>query len=89
MVRGCVADISGLDEHIKPFADREISALDAIELAILRLSTHELEQCPDVPAVVIINEGVELAKTFGADQSYKYINGVLDKVAKKLRPHEC
>lgn len=62
--------------------------LDPIELAILRIGVYELTQHPEIPFRVIINEAVELAKVFGADQSHRYINGVLDKVARTLRAVE-
>ena len=55
--------------------------MDPIELAILRIGCYELTYCQDVPFKVVINEAVELAKRFGAEQSHKYINGILDKLA--------
>ena len=69
-----------------PHVDREMDDVDPVERAILRIGTYELEYKKDVPTKVIINEAVELAKTFGADHSYKFVNGVLDKVAVELRP---
>ena len=60
-------------------------ALDAVELAILRLGAYELSRRMEVPYRVVINEGVELAKSFGATDGHKYVNGILDKVAQKLR----
>lgn len=74
-----------LDEQIKPLLDRDISELTPVELTILRLSGYELLKRPDVPYRVIINEGVELAKTFGATDGHKYVNGILDKLAGRLR----
>ena len=62
--------------------------LDEIELAILRLSAYELSKRMEVPYRVAINEGVELAKTFGATDGHKYVNGILDKLAVKLRSAE-
>jgi N utilization substance protein B len=66
--------------------DRELDDIDPVERAILRIGTYELEYKKDVPTRVIIDEAVKLAKTFGADHGYKFINGVLDKVARDLRP---
>ena len=66
--------------------DRDLENVDPVERAILRIGTYELEYKQDIPTKVIINEAVELAKTFGSDYSYKFINGVLDKVAADLRP---
>jgi len=76
---------SELEEAITPFIGREFSSLDPVERAILRLGTYELKFRPDVPTKVVINEMIELAKTFGSDHSYKFINGVIDKLAVALR----
>lgn len=75
-----------LEAHIVPMLDRDFDDVDPVERAILRIGTYELEYRKDIPRNVVINESVELAKTFGAEQSYKFINGVLDKVAGELRP---
>ena len=77
-----------LNESLKPLLDRELAALDPIEKALLYLGTFELANRIDVPYRVVINECVELAKVFGATDSHKYINGVLDKLASELRPAE-
>ncbi|MEZ5523412.1 MAG: transcription antitermination factor NusB [Pseudomonadales bacterium] len=76
---------SELDDLIRPLLDRDIGELTPVELTILRLSGYELLKRPDVPYRVIINEGVELAKTFGATDGHKYVNGILDKLARELR----
>ncbi|MBL4574050.1 MAG: transcription antitermination factor NusB [Gammaproteobacteria bacterium] len=77
-----------LDQHIAPLLDRELKSLDPVERALLYLGTFELANRIDIPYRVVINECVELAKTFGATDSHKYINGVLDKLAKTLRSVE-
>ena len=77
-----------LDVVLTPLLDRPVPELDPVERAILRLCTYELAHRPDVPYRVVINEGIDLAKLYGADQSHKYINGVLDKLARSLRPVE-
>lgn len=79
---------NSLDGHLRPLLDREIKALDPIERALLYMGTFELANRLDVPYRVVINESVELAKMFGATESHKYINGVLDKLARTLRPLE-
>ncbi len=79
------AKIDELDDNIKLFLDRPLDTLDLIELMILRIGTFELIYCDDVPYKVIINEELELAKVFGANKSHEFINGVLDKLAAKLR----
>ncbi len=82
------AQLSELDGEIEPVIDRSLKDLDPIELCVLRIGTYELAKRPEVPYRVAINEAVNLAKIFGATDSHKYINGVLDKLAKKLRSAE-
>ena len=77
-----------LDDHIIEFLDRPMDEVDPVERAILRMSTYELELRLDVPYKAVINEGVEMAKTFGAEHGHKYVNGILDRVAHKLRSVE-
>lgn len=72
------------DQHI----DRQLHELDPVSLAQLRLSTYELKSRIDVPWRVVIEEAVRLSKKFGPTDSYKYLNGVLDKLAHELRPAE-
>ncbi len=74
-----------LEAAITPFIGRDFSALDPVERAILRLGAYELSYRSDVPTRVVMNEMIELAKTFGSDHSYKFINGVMDKLGKNLR----
>lgn len=77
-----------LDEHLIPVLDRSLDAVNGVELALLRCAVFELVERLDVPYKVVINEYVALAKKFGATDSFKYINGVLDKVATVLRSVE-
>jgi len=77
-----------LDAHLQPLLDRDASALDPIEQALLYLGTFELASRIDVPYKVVINECIDIAKEFGATDSHKYINGVLDKLALTLRALE-
>jgi len=77
-----------LDDHLEPFLDRPIDEVDPVERAVLRLAVYELEFCLDVPYRVVINESIELAKRFGAEHGHKYVNGIIDQVAKKLRAME-
>ncbi len=76
---------SELEAAIAPFIGRDFAALDPVERAILRLGAYELSYKADVPTRVVINEMIELAKVFGSDHSYKFVNGVIDKLAKSLR----
>lgn len=77
-----------LDEALQPCLDRPLDEVDPVELAILRLSAYELRNRVDVPYRVAINEGIELAKVYGATDGHKFVNGVLDKLAPRLRGAE-
>ncbi len=85
LLHGVVAQCDELDDLLRPYLDRLLEEVDPVEKAILRLSAYELAHRPDVPYRVAINEGVELAKTFGAEQSHRFVNGILDKLAARLR----
>lgn len=82
------ACVDELDETLSPMLDRKLGDLGPIELTLLRMGLYELTRRIDVPYKVVINEEVALAKKFGATDSYKYINGVLDKAARQLRKVE-
>lgn len=84
LFRQTVENIETVDFAISPYIDRAFDELDPIEKAILRLAVYELCFESDVPYKVVINEAIEVAKVFGADESHKYINGVLDKIAPAL-----
>ena len=88
LVRGVATHLSALDDSLQPHVDRPIAQIDPVERAILRLGAFELAHRPEVPYRVVINEAVELAKVFGAEEGHKYVNGVLDKVARVLRAAE-
>ncbi|MDG2273102.1 MAG: transcription antitermination factor NusB [Halioglobus sp.] len=77
-----------LDQALEPLLDRNLKDLDPIELTLLRMGLYELTWRIDVPYKVVINEEVALAKKFGATDSHKYVNGVLDKAARQLRKVE-
>ena len=81
--------VSELEEAFTPYSQgRTLAELDPIELALLRVGSYELVKRIDIPYKVAINESVSLAKKFGASQSHKYINAVLDKLAKNVRAVE-
>jgi transcription antitermination protein NusB len=88
LLRCVVKDCADLDKKIKPYLGRLPEELDPVEKAILRIATYELVGRIDVPYKVVINEAIELAKTFGAEESHKFVNGVLDKAIKTLRKDE-
>jgi N utilization substance protein B len=82
------AHVDVIDDHIHALLDRPIEEVDPVERAVMRLGVYELQYRPDIPYKVVINEAVEIAKTFGAEEGYKYVNSILDGVAKKLRAAE-
>lgn len=88
LVREIPTRLHELDDHLEPHLDRGIGEVDPVERAILRIGAYELEFHPEIPYRVVLNEAVELAKTFGAEHGHKYVNAVLDRVAAELRAHE-
>jgi len=88
VLRGVVECADALDARIAPLLDRRPTELDHVERALLRLGAFELCHRIDVPWRVVIDECVALARTFGAEQSHKYINAVLDALARSERPRE-
>ncbi|NIN33770.1 MAG: transcription antitermination factor NusB [Gammaproteobacteria bacterium] len=88
LVKGTLANMANLINELKPYLDRPIDSLDPVERAVLLVSLYELIYRPELPWRVVVNESVELAKMFGAEQSHKFINGVMDKVAHKIRSVE-
>lgn len=88
LLLGSVGQISDLVEQISPHLDRSWLELSPVEKAVLVLGTHELISHLEIPYKVVINEAVELTKTFGGTEAHKYVNGVLDKVAAIARQAE-
>jgi len=88
LLHGVTKSVSSIDEAISPHVDRPLNDVDPVEKAILRVAIYELKDCKDVPYRVVINEAIELAKSFAADDSHKFVNGVLDKAVKLIRPEE-
>jgi len=80
--------VAEIDAALAPFVDRPMPRVDPVECAILRIGGYELMRQPDITHRIIINEAVELAKVFGAEQGHRFVNGVLDKVARAVRPIE-
>jgi N utilization substance protein B len=85
LLYGVPTNVTALDEHLQPILDRPVAQLDAVERAILRMGAFELTHRDDIPWRVVINEYVELAREFGAEQSHKYVNGILDNLARRTR----
>lgn len=82
------ARLDEVEEAFMPYLDRPLKEIDPVERAVLRMATYELLARPEIPYKVVINESVNLAKKFGAEQAYKYVNGVLDHAARELRAVE-
>jgi len=80
--------IEVLEESFMPYLDIELDKLGAVERAVLRIATFELQERIDVPYKVVIDEAVTLARKFGASESHRFVNGVLDKVARDIRTLE-
>ena len=88
LLRGVEKHCADLDAGLAPWLDRDMTQVDPIERAILRLAAYELCHRPDVPYRVVLNEAVEVAKRFGAEHGHTYVNGVLDKAAREWRAAE-
>lgn len=88
LVRGVIGQAQELDVLIAPYLDRPAGDLSPVEHAILLLAAYEMKHHPEIPYRVIINEAVELAKTYGGTDGHKFVNGVLDKLAAQVRAVE-
>jgi transcription antitermination protein NusB len=88
VLRGTVEGAVELDTALGALIDRPVERLDPIEHAVLLIGLYELGRCPEAPFRVVINEGVELAKKFGATDGHKFVNAVLDRAARDLRAAE-
>ncbi len=88
LFRGTVQESEKLQAAVTPYIDRKFAALSPIERAILLLACYELIHQIDIPYRVVINEAIELAKSFGGTDGHKYVNGVLDKFAANVRSVE-
>jgi N utilization substance protein B len=88
LLRGVVAASRLLEQDVAPLLDRPLDQLDPVEHAVLLLGAYELRHRPEVPWKVVVNESVNLAKLFGAEDGYKFVNGVLDRLAHEVRAAE-
>lgn len=88
LLHGIPKELDALDKAMSGFLDRPIDEIDSVERAILRIGAYELLYKPEIPYRVVLNEGINLAKRFGADQSHKYVNGVLDQISRQQREIE-
>ncbi len=81
--------VEELDTNLTPYIDRSISLVDPVERAVLRLATYEMLHHPEIPYRVVLNEAIELSKTFGSDNGYRFVNGILDKMGAEIRSVEA
>ena len=88
LLHGAIRDVPRLREKISPLIDRPLNQLSPIEHAALLIGAYELEHHLEIPYKVVINEAVELTKSFGGIDGHKYVNGVLDKLAAQIRTVE-
>ena len=88
LVRGVINQQAELDAKLQPFLDRSLQVVDAIEKNVLRIGAWELLNEPQLQFRIVIDEAIDLAHRFGAEQGHAFINGVLDKAARAWRPAE-
>ncbi len=88
LLHGCIEQAAALDALILPLLDRKLAEISPVEHAVMWIGAYELQHCLDVPWRVVLNECVELAKEFGGTDGHKYVNGVLNGLARKLREAE-
>ncbi len=88
LVEGVIGSATELDGHIAAHLDRPLVQLDPMEHAVLLVGAFELRDSPELNRRIVINEAIELAKLFGASEAHRYVNGVLDRLAREFRPHE-
>ncbi len=88
LIEGTIKYQQAIDAELSEAVDRDLNAVDPVEISVLRLAVFEFMHLPEIPYRVVLNEAVELAKSFGGEQGHRYVNGVLDKMGARLRPHE-
>lgn len=88
LLQGITEQVEELDAEISPLTDRPYNEIGIVEKAVLRLGSFELKNRIDIPYRVVINEAIELTKTFGADKAHRFVNATMDKLAETLRKAE-
>lgn len=89
ILHGVPADLADIEAAMEPYLDIALEKLGPVERAVLRIATWELRERVDVPWRVVIDEAIALTRKFGATEAHRFVNGVLDKVARDLRPAEA
>jgi N utilization substance protein B len=87
-LRGAIQEAESLRRRLEPLADRKWEEVSPVERSILLIGAWELLHCPEIPYRATLNEAIELGKRFGGTEGHKYVNGILDKLAKSVRPEE-
>ncbi|WP_131777440.1 transcription antitermination factor NusB [Legionella impletisoli] len=88
LLHGVVNHLNEIENAFAPYLDRHIDSLNPIELTVLRLSGYELMFCPEIPYRVVLDEAVTLTKAFGSQEGHRYVNGVLNNLARDVRAKE-
>ena len=88
LVLGILKYTAELDRVLEKCLDRDLASVDPIERIVLRIGTYELQFRPEIPVRVVLNEAIELARVFGAEEGYRFVNGVLDRCQKLCRGSE-
>lgn len=88
LLYGIPTNVQQLEDKLLPFLDREIAGLNPIELTVLRIGSFELLHCPEIPYKVVLDESISLTKEFGSQDGYRYVNGVLNNLAREVRSVE-
>ena len=88
LLRGVIREAADLELVLTPALDRNFAELSPVERGVLLLAAYELKHCVEIPFRVVVNEAIELAKSFGGTDGHKYVNGVLDKLSRSLRQSE-
>lgn len=88
LLYGVPQQLKLIEDELRPLLDREVESLNPVELAILRIGAFEILECIEIPYRVVLDESISLAREFGSQDGYKYVNGVLHNLAQKIRIHE-
>ncbi len=88
LIRGVIASREALEGKITPYLDRSLASLSPVERVVLLIGAWELTESPETPFKVVLNEAIELGKSYGGTDGHKFVNGVLQKLASELRPEE-
>jgi N utilization substance protein B len=88
LIQGILKYTTELDRVLEKCLDRDLASVDPIERSVLRIGTYELQFRPEIPVRVVLNEAIELARVFGAEEGYRFVNGVLDRCQKLCRGSE-